>query len=224
MFIRHGERADKHPERNIQFEERYDAQLTPIGEQQAIETGQFLKEYIKTGNFEEILIESSPFLRVIMTSANIARQIGINHIPINYDYREYLESSSYNHQNPIPRLLINKYSQEEISQKYLNGMTYKFVRDYQQNDIEQMFPEDNEIVLNRVLGIAQNLAAKYSQSDKRVLHIIVTHGHLVRSLALQHGGQEQRFLYCNKTALEVQNGLIKKLLFDSDDSHVITKY
>ena len=31
MFIRHGERADKHPERNIAFEEPVDAQLTNVG-------------------------------------------------------------------------------------------------------------------------------------------------------------------------------------------------
>ncbi len=31
LFIRHGERADKHPERQVFIEEMVDAPLTPIG-------------------------------------------------------------------------------------------------------------------------------------------------------------------------------------------------
>lgn len=55
-------------------------------------------------------------------------------------------------------------------------------------------------------------------------HLIVTHGHLVRTLAHQNGGKEMRYIYCSKSAVEVKDGKITKLIFDSDDSHVITKY
>jgi broad specificity phosphatase PhoE len=43
----------------------------------AIETGQFIREYLKDKDVDEIIIESSPFIRTMTTAAYIAKEIGI---------------------------------------------------------------------------------------------------------------------------------------------------
>jgi hypothetical protein len=41
FFVRHGERADHAPHLKIEYPNRYDPPLTPLGVQQALETGAF---------------------------------------------------------------------------------------------------------------------------------------------------------------------------------------
>jgi broad specificity phosphatase PhoE len=72
IFIRHGERADMAPEKNVQYDVKCDAPLTPLGVTQVEETGLYLKKYIEDNKFEEVVIEASPFIRTIQSAILIA--------------------------------------------------------------------------------------------------------------------------------------------------------
>ena len=64
-MIRHGERADNvdYVKMGIEIEESQDPPLTPDGLHEAALTGEYLKNYLKSQNFTNIIIESSPYLR-----------------------------------------------------------------------------------------------------------------------------------------------------------------
>jgi broad specificity phosphatase PhoE len=53
---------------------KVDPPLTPNGIRQAEQTGRYLKEYFEEEGlaFDKIIIESSPFLRTMMTASQIA--------------------------------------------------------------------------------------------------------------------------------------------------------
>lgn len=70
FFVRHGERADhsKDPSERNKIEVKYDPHLTSIGYQQALLTGQFLKQQLEQHyntidiNNLNIVLLASPFL------------------------------------------------------------------------------------------------------------------------------------------------------------------
>ena len=55
-----------------------DPPLTPQGVKEAIVTGNFLKEHFSDNSyhFDKVIIECSPFLRCMMTAAQIAKIFG----------------------------------------------------------------------------------------------------------------------------------------------------
>ena len=65
--IRHGERVDNvdWQSMGLEMEEVNDPGLTPLGIQQSKETAQFLKAYLAENGYEDIVIESSPYLRAL---------------------------------------------------------------------------------------------------------------------------------------------------------------
>lgn len=83
MFaVRHGERCDATSKYYHLYKFDGDACLTPIGAKQSEQTGKYLKEKIaeienETGRaINEIVIETSPFIRTIGTAAHIAKALG----------------------------------------------------------------------------------------------------------------------------------------------------
>ena len=89
-MIRHGERGDSVP--GFRYKNKVDPPLTPLGVQQAHDTGIFLKKFIteKGFKFDKIIVCSSPFLRCMMTAAQIANQLGVDNVQINYTASECL--------------------------------------------------------------------------------------------------------------------------------------
>ena len=77
LQIRHGERADHALHLKIEFPIKFDPPLTPLGLQQAKETGEYLLEYLKIHKFDEVRLDASPFLRTLMTAAGIAKVLGL---------------------------------------------------------------------------------------------------------------------------------------------------
>ena len=82
MFIRHGERCDNSEleEERARIKIKSDPPLTKLGVAQAHMTGIFLKDYLKEGNYDKIVIETSPFLRTLETAVGIAKEIGVSEI------------------------------------------------------------------------------------------------------------------------------------------------
>ena len=199
-----------------------DAPLTPIGVIQAQETGAYLKKYVAKHAFDEIIMECSPYLRVLMTAAEIGKALDLPSIPVDYLHREWCEYDYYEGENPIPKLLIANKTRVEISEQYLGGFEYTVRQE--KVDPDEMFPEDDVKCRVRVQGIIDGLCERYKESEKKVLHLIVTHGHLVNTAGNLNGGDMKEYLYCAITGLEIQSGKVQKLLYNADDTHVITKY
>lgn len=77
VFVRHAERADMAPEMESShpIENIHDAPLTNLGIQQAEYTGKVLSFMLQEYYINEVILESSPFLRTMMTASCIATQL-----------------------------------------------------------------------------------------------------------------------------------------------------
>ena len=82
FMIRHGERCDATEKYYKLYKNNGDACLTPTGWKQAAETGEAMKKTIadieaEMGKpFDEVIIQSSPFVRVMGTAARVAKALG----------------------------------------------------------------------------------------------------------------------------------------------------
>ena len=109
-MIRHGERTDcsNLPEELARVEKSYDCPLTHLGVSQAHITGQYLKKYLTQGNYEKIVIESSPLLRTLETAAAIAHELGICEITINYRVFEWMKEEFFPEGCPVDDIFFGK--------------------------------------------------------------------------------------------------------------------
>lgn len=78
----------------------------------------------------------------------------------------------------------------------MNGVEFIEKQDPTTLDLDSMFPEDDKTCDKRVANFIATPAAKYSNSKKRVCHIILTHGRLVKTMGLLNGGEDTRYTYC----------------------------
>ena len=97
FFVRHGERADRAEEVKMEYPESQDPPLTPLGVQQAEETGRFFKGYLERHPYlDRVVLETSPFMRTMQTAAGIGRVLGIPKMKINYTYCEWMSGRLFN--------------------------------------------------------------------------------------------------------------------------------
>ena len=112
IFVRHGERSDNIDADDLQeirqvnrdfFESRidHDPSLTPVGIAQASEAGEHFKKRIESVQnelgiqFDEVRVESSPFLRCLQTASRIALQLRVNYISTQYRVCESLKAEFF---------------------------------------------------------------------------------------------------------------------------------
>ena len=82
LVVRHGQRKDMKPLEYPEYVGHPDAPLTPLGHEQAKESGVFimkkLDEIRKEYNVEpKVEIECSPFIRCMQTAAGISEVLGL---------------------------------------------------------------------------------------------------------------------------------------------------
>ena len=78
----------------------------------AFDLGKLLKEKytpeleeILGGKFDHVVVQASPYLRTMMTAANLCRGLGISHFNCNYMFCEWQEDKvHYDGENEIPHL------------------------------------------------------------------------------------------------------------------------
>ena len=71
--------------------------------------------------FDEVVIESSPFLRCMMTCAQVCKAMHVKRFRINYLFAEHLdEALKFGGQNPIPRLTMKLLETPEQKQEFCN--------------------------------------------------------------------------------------------------------
>ena len=76
--------------------------------------------------FTRIIVETSPFVRCLMTSAQIAKALGIPSAGINYRFCEWLTDWLYRTGNPIPKLEFKNKALKDLNVEYgLQGIKFE---------------------------------------------------------------------------------------------------
>ena len=66
---------------------------------------------------------------------------------------------------------------------------------------------------------------KYAEQEKKVLHLIVSHGYHIECFSCLNGGKQTFPQYCAISGIEITDKeLPVRLLFDGEGSHVKTKH
>ena len=126
--------------------------ITRAGEQMAHDYGKMLKDkYVKEleevvgGKFDEVIVQASPYLRTMMTAANLCRGLGIGHFTCNYMYCEYQENKvQYSGKCEIPNLTSKTQEKQAFITKFL-GKNIDFTDDgLHEPYIMTKFPENDK--------------------------------------------------------------------------------
>ena len=167
IFIRHGERADLAPEKDVQYDVKCDPPLTPLGVTQVEETGHFLKRYVEQHGFEEVIIECSPFIRTVQTAAIIAKAIGKSKVRVQYKYHEWLHPAFYDN-NPMEDLYLRNRSKEEIKKVFMQGVAdidYDHEDEPGFKESNVVYPEENmDLCIERMRRVCKEINQSYDNS------------------------------------------------------------
>ena len=88
-----------------------------------------------------------------MTAAIIAKELGVNKIKINYLFFESCKQWIYD-SNPVGRLIVDKYSLEEIRSQYLQNIGVETTEENEilthwKDEMSVRYPESNNDVIER---------------------------------------------------------------------------
>ena len=112
----------------IPYPNTSDPPLAGRGVEQAWGTGEFLDSYFRENyKFDKIIIETSPFLRCMMTASRIAAPLGVTSIKINYNACDTLDNFQYK-TNPVPALEFSNFNQNG-DQAFYQGEFIEFLKD-----------------------------------------------------------------------------------------------
>ncbi len=75
----------------------------------------------------------------MQTAAEIAIELSVNEIEVNYNLSEYMRCDFFPEGNPLPHLIISNSDPQHFSSKYLKNVAFKFVEGTQPTDVK--FPE-----------------------------------------------------------------------------------
>ena len=140
FVIRHGERGDKSPDDEILAANAGipDPILTQTGHKQAQETGVFMRQEIakieesEGRKFDKIAIRVSPFQRTVSTCAEVANELGIKDVKIDYAYVEFMKQELYPDGDPLPNLEVRKLgSIDEFNTKFGKEGAVNFIDDFE---------------------------------------------------------------------------------------------
>ena len=132
FILRHGQRADHTAKATYDFADKPpDPVLTPLGMQQATETGKYLKKYLKElekkegRKFDKVIVVTSPFVRSMQTAGRLSKEMGIKEAGICFQISEILNEGVFP-RDPFPHLERLKMSASKLDKKYsLSGLKFK---------------------------------------------------------------------------------------------------
>ena len=217
FVIRHGERADQASDAALkqQYEGHCDPILTPVGHQQARETGEFLKaqiaqiELAEGRKFDEIKFTVSPFARTITTAVEIGKVIGVTNMNLDYGWVEALYPSFYE-EDPLPKLDARKIGNTGLQQEH--GLQFNSCEEQYRTVGLGLFPESKE---SRIARVARNFACiqddvvHNQKKESMVLEVVVTHFCLVRDIVMSIDAEQfngARGGNCALTSFKMQVG------------------
>lgn len=174
VACRHGERADF--EGKLGKYSWEDPELTDRGIDQANNVGKQLQEFIINNGIDQVVIESSPFLRTLETSCSLLSQINSelhhNKIYVNNSLSEFNRLFLI---NPTHKLCYNMQNEEALQFLKKNNI------EIEELEKPPIFPESHENGIKRAQKYILNLKSKLENFDcKCLLYIIVSHGYNIQ--------------------------------------------
>lgn len=184
MFIRHGERCDnsKLIEEQNRVTTECDPPLTKLGLSQAHMCGKYLRKHLERGNYDHIIIESSPFLRCMETSAAIAKELGKSKVKVNYRWSEWLKEKFFPKGSPVEDLIINNTEESEFSQKWMQGLKFNNDKDFVR-ELAILWPERYNDCARRAARYGSDLHERYKKVNEKTVHLVISHGINVKAYA-----------------------------------------
>ena len=179
----------------------HDAPLSNLGVSQAHVTGKWLKEYLRGGQYQRVVIESSPFLRTLETAAAIASEVGVGEITVNYRLFDWLREESFPLGCPFEGMLFvntkDVEQEREFCAEKLGYPDLKLVHDrsYEEN-LHDSFPEEHKQFNKRVLSYIEDVTKSYSSDvECKTAHIVVTHSANILTFVHKRVYGKQRVVY-----------------------------
>jgi len=158
------------------------------------------------GPFDEVIMESSPFLRSMQTMAGVCNAMGIESFEVNNVFGEHLESKITVGQNPVPLLKSKQESAranpDAFCAKYFDGIRVVDNGKWEEELISR-YPESNASIKERVALFSDTWIQKYGHSKKRVLHVATSHGTLVKQFGRLHGGRKKKCKYTGVSVVAI---------------------
>ncbi|CAK72457.1 unnamed protein product (macronuclear) [Paramecium tetraurelia] len=187
FLVRHGERADNCEVEKQNIVNPSDPHLTPTGCTQALQAGKSIQQEIQA--YSCVDIQSSPFLRCIMTAKIIASHINKEEVSLKTEICETLYPHFFS-KNPLPELVINT----DPTLTYFTGIT---LIDQQSNQNE-IYPETLENVTNRIMSYVQQLL-KTIEPEQCV--ILITHQRPLKTILELFNQNTDNVGYCKVISL-----------------------
>jgi hypothetical protein len=111
-------------------------------------------------------------------------------------------------ENHLPNLMSRKFPKAELSKDYLEGVDF-VDEDHGFEEAMTYYPETIDLCRDRNQRLIDKLCQSYVDShdpkkgaaDKKVLHLIVTHGYHVECMGVLHGGEVTFPHYCSKAGI-----------------------
>lgn len=190
-IIRHGERADHVA--NCPSPNGSDPPLTPDGFNQATLTGQFLCQYFQKNNmkFDKVIIETSPFIRTMMTAGQIAKAGLVKDVTVNYQASELLETYLFR-KDPLPLIewTQNGKSYDTMKQNIRKAYNEQFWEEgvsfhaptSKVGSQVPKYPEETDEANIRALNLLNHMnqmLLEHSADGSSVCYLVVSHGHFV---------------------------------------------
>ena len=140
-----------------------------------------LKEY----DIQEVVVETSPFLRTMMTASiflkHLKNEIASSKMEKNERLREILLSKIFK-EDPGSKMLSNRFEKEQFCKKYLCEQNYLEKGSNGEVDIGK-YPENYESGHIRCKKAIESIIERHSSKKNNVAHIVVTHGIFVGMFA-----------------------------------------
>ena len=151
IFMRHGERGDYVEEKTERYRSdvEHDTELTNCGLEQAVQAGNHFKNSLqKVENeyqvkFDEIRVESSPFLRCLQTAAKVAQVLSVPKINVNYRVSESLYDTCFDDNDIFDTLELKTKDRKTLEEEALGGVEIVDTDDYYE-EVKKLYPEEDE--------------------------------------------------------------------------------
>lgn len=190
LFIRHGDRADEgSDEEKKEIEKSYDPHLTQLGCWQSKQTGEhlnkILSEYASKHQLDlkdvEPIIVSSPYLRCLMSTVHIVKQLPRileNAIFVQDEFGEVMYSHYFTF-FALPEIHLKASDWGKLESKYLGLGEIKVKGAYFKDErlVLPKYPESSEEVWKRVSTNLQVVMENYVKAPNSLRNpvIVVTH-------------------------------------------------
>ena len=188
----------------------HDTSLTIQGLAQATDAGKHFKQKIEAVQaehgitFDEVRIQSSPFVRCLQTASQLAKELSVNKIDVNYRVCETLYGGSFDEANALEggllaNLELKKMGAAALKDTALGGVNVVDTNDWY-TEATQLYPEDDD-----TLPVRYNLVTDYFKNfpvpqGKSICIVVVSHAAFNLELPRRFNAKEESALgliYCS---------------------------